>query len=107
MTGTEKRCLFEVTHPIFGIARVEAVDTEEATLAAAREWDEPWREIACDCRVKKLGTAQTPKCKRCGREYVSGRGSAGFCGECVEILARQRQAARSLEQDRRAGMRRR
>lgn len=101
----EKRYLYEVIHPELGAERVEATTAEGATLAAARKWDEPWREIACDCRVRKLGTAQERRCRRCNA-LLGAEQTAGFCTSCTDLLARQRQAARRLEKDTRAGMRR-
>lgn len=105
MSGGAKLYLFEVCHPEYGTAQVTSIGPDSATMAAAKVWDVPWREVAGYCRVTKLGTAARPRCKRCHGEYGEPGDPAAYCPSCLDILVRQRREAeryaRSTRRDRR------
>lgn len=97
---------FEVHHPDFGTTIVESIGPESATQAAARKWNAEWREIAGYCGVRKLGKADKPRCRRCGKEFGEPGSPGAYCPDCVAILEQQRRERNRIRgTDRRAGMR--
>lgn len=82
MTNT-KANLFQVTHPDLGTVQISAVDKYAATIAAAKEWNVPWTQIAKDCVAQDLGRQQKTLCKRCGRVWVP---QPGYCPQCAALV---------------------
>lgn len=101
--------LYEVSHPEYPTVRVTSISWESATVAAAAKWGvrELWSELAWECRVKDLGRAAPPRCRRCGKEYGQGGQPAGLCPACQETDERlRREKARIHSTDRRERERR-
>lgn len=97
---------YEVTHPELGTVVVDSITAESATAAAARSWEEQWTQIAWECSVRKLGTAQRPRCRRCSREFGEAGDTTVYCPDCLDLMDRQRREARAFaRRDTRAGMR--
>lgn len=99
---------FQVEHHEYGSTIVESIAPESATMAAAKKWEAPWKEIAGYCKVTKLGTADKPRCKMCHKEYGTAGDPAAYCPDCLVALEiRRRDMARLRTPDRRAGRRER
>lgn len=78
-----KTNLFQVTHPDLGTVQVSAADKYAAIVAAAKEWNVCWTQIAKDCVVQDLGRQQKTLCKRCGRVWVP---EPGYCPQCAALV---------------------
>lgn len=103
-----KLCRFEVRHPEFWPVVVVSVGPESATVTAAKVWGVPeeWGRIAGSCDVRRLGTADKPRCRRCGSEFGEAGDAGGLCPGCREMEERfRREVARMRPRDRRAGAR--
>jgi len=82
--------LFEVEHPDYGRVMVQAVDSYGATVEAAKEWGVPedWGSLAGECRVKRLGVANRPTCRRCHSVYGEPGQPSALCPECLAAAER-------------------
>lgn len=97
---------FEVEHPDYGTVIVESIGEDSATMEAAKEWDATWAKIAGWCRVRKLGTARKPRCRRCQREFWEAGSQAAYCPECERAMEMERRRRpRFRREDRRVGKR--
>lgn len=75
---TKQSHTFQVTHPELGTVTVPAADRYAAIVAAAKEWDARWTQIAKDCTVTDLGTAKLHLCRMCGKPLDT----PGYCSRC-------------------------
>ena len=97
---------YEVRHPEYGQLEVNSLSPESAVWTAVRRWGADWRTEACNCTVKKLGTAAKPRCRRCGKEFGRPGDYTAFCPDCERVNELyQRELASRAKADRRAGMR--
>lgn len=97
---------YEVSHPVYGTAETNSVSAESATWTALQRWGADWKTEACNCTVKKLGTAAKPRCRRCGKEFGRPGDFTALCPDCERANELyQREMANRAKTDRRAGMR--
>ena len=99
---------FAVSHPDYPTVTVVSIGKDSATMEAARRWDavEDWARIAGSCTVEKLGKAQRPRCRKCGREFGKKGGTEAWCPDCEKLMdLARRERAMIRTQDRRAGCR--
>lgn len=102
--------LFEVSHPEYGKVVVESIGPDSATMSACKKWDceDIWGQVAGYCSVRRLGPAEKPRCRRCGKEYGRPGDVKGLCPACAGMEERRRrERSRIRERDRRAGKRER
>lgn len=90
---TKQPHTFQVTHPNLGTVTMSAVDRYAAIVAAAKEWDERWTQIAKDCTVTDLGAAKLHLCRMCGTRIHQ----PGYCPKCQ---AERREIERRLNAQR-------
>lgn len=76
--------LWQVSHPDLGDITVPAPDRPGAVMAACIQWGlgRDWSWMAGHCTVRKLGTAERPKCRRCGSAFGRPGDGPGLCVEC-------------------------
>ena len=101
--------LYEVAHPEYPTVQVASIGPDSATVEACAQWGarELWPQLACECRVKCLGTAARPRCRRCVKEYGDAGGVPGLCPDCREAEERyRREVATVRSRDRRERERR-
>lgn len=97
---------FEVTHPDYGELTVNHLSMDGAIMEAIRRWGADWKMTACDCTARKLGSADKPRCRRCGKEFGRRGDYAAYCPDCERANEQfRRERASRKNEDRRAGMR--
>lgn len=97
---------YEVYHPQYGRTEINSVSAESAVWAAVKRWGADWKTEACNCTVKKLGTAAKPRCRRCGKEFGRPGDYTAICPDCERANELyRRECASRTKTDRRAGMR--
>lgn len=86
MAAAQEKIYF-VRHRIHGLAIVRAGSFEEATVAAARFWETPWRRIAWECECEREMKLYNNICPRCGRVFQGGHGEKReLCAACEKKL---------------------
>ena len=65
----DREAVWRVRHPDHGETVVRAADWQQATVEAAFWWEVPWKKVAADCDVVKIGDIPRNVCVDCGKVF--------------------------------------
>lgn len=95
--GKEVRdSVWTVWHPDHRETVVRAADWRLATVEAAQWWGVPWKKVAADCTVVKIGDVPRNVCVECGKIFHA----PGLRCELCECKARDHEASRPANERR-------
>lgn len=89
----KREAVWRVKHPDYGETVVLAMDWRLATVAAAEWWEVPWKKVAADCDVTKMGDIPRNVCIDCGKIFHA----EGLRCEVCTSIARNADAKRKAE----------